>query len=94
MIKTVVYREFKKDAKNSVYWFIRALSCVENDMMKIKDNLEKNFNSIRKEFAKKDYVIEEGVAYLKYDLEFLELLFYRIQGILYMNIDLDKVLFP
>ena len=60
-------------------------------MTKIKDNLEKNFNSIRKEFSKKDYIVEENVAYLKYDLEFLELLFYRIQGILYMNIDLDKV---
>ena len=60
-------------------------------MTKIKDNLEKNFNSIRKEFSKKDYIVEENVAYLKYDLEFLELLFYRIQGILYMNIVLDKV---
>ncbi len=60
-------------------------------MMKIKDNLEKNFNSIRKEFSKKDYDPEEGIAYLKYDLEILDLLFYRIQGILYMNIDLDKV---
>ena len=92
-IKIVVFREFKKDAKNSVYWFIRALSCVDNDLTKIKDNLEKNFNSIRKEYSKKDYIVEENIAYLKYDLEFLELLFYRIQGILYMNIDLDKVKF-
>jgi hypothetical protein len=60
-------------------------------MMKIKDNLEKNFNSIRKEFHRRDYIVEEDMAYLKYDLEFLQLLFYRIQGILYMNIDLDKV---
>ena len=62
-------------------------------MMKIKDNLEKNFNSIRKEFGKKDYEAEEKIDYLKYDLELVDLLFYRIQGILYMNIDIDKVNF-
>lgn len=86
-----VYREFLNDNQNSAYWFIRAVSCVDNDLKKVKDNLEKNFNSIRKSFLKKEYFVNNDVSFLKYDLEYFPLLFYRIMGILYMNIDVDKL---
>jgi tetratricopeptide (TPR) repeat protein len=86
-----VYREFLQDYQNSVYWFIRALSCVDNDLKKIKDNLEKDFNTIRKKFLKNDYIVDTNIGFLKYDLEYFPILFYRIQGILYMNIDVDKL---
>jgi hypothetical protein len=89
-----VYREFLKDHENASYWFIRALSCVDNELKKIKDNLEKDFNSIRKKFLKCDYIVnadKNNVTFLKYDLDYFPILFYRIVGILYMNIDIDKL---
>ena len=86
-----VSREFLHDHQNSCYWFIRALSCVDNELTKVKDNLEKDFNSIRKKFLKIDYIVNTNIAFLKYDLDFFPILFYRIVGILYMNIDIDKL---
>jgi len=87
-----VYREFLKDNQNSAYWFIRALSCVDNELKKVKDNLEKDFNSIRKQFLSQDYIVEpKNIQFLKYDLDYLPILYYRITGILYMNIDIDKL---
>jgi hypothetical protein len=86
------YREFMKDHQNSAYWFIRALACVDNELKKVKDNLEKDFNSIRKQFLNQDYIVEaKNIQFLKYDLDYLPILYYRIIGILYMNIDIDKL---
>ena len=89
-----VYREFLENHMNSAYWFIRALSCVDNDMKKLKDNLEKDFTFIRKKLNNEEYIIDnnlENTAFLKYDIEHLPLLFYRIIGILFMNIDVDEL---
>ena len=60
----VLYREFLSDYQNSAYWFIRALSCVENDLKKVRDNLEKNFNNIRKNFTKRDYIADDNIVRL------------------------------
>lgn len=89
-----VYREFLEDHMSSAYWFIRALSCIDNEMKKIKDNLEKDFNFIRKRLQKIDYIVDpsiENISFLKYDIEYLPTLFYRIIGILFMSIDIDEL---
>jgi hypothetical protein len=85
-----VYREFLGDHLNSAYWFIRAISCVDNELKKVKDNLDKEFNSIRKKFLSTDYNVEaEKVSFLKYDIDYLPVVLYRMVGILYLNIDVD-----
>ncbi len=89
-----IYREFLEDHMSSAYWFIRALSCINNEMTKIKDNLEKDFESIRSKFIKNDYMVDSNVnniSFLKYDIDYLPILFYRNIGILYMNIDIDEI---
>ena len=89
-----IYREFLEDYMSSAYWFIRALSCIDNEMTKIKDNLEKDFESIRGKFNKNDYMVDTNVnniSFLKYDIDYLPILFYRNIGILYMNIDIDDI---
>ena len=89
-----IYREFLEDYMSSAYWFIRALSCIDNEMTKIKDNLEKDFESIRGKFNKNDYMVDSNVnniSFLKYDIDYLPILFYRNIGILYMNIDIDDI---
>ncbi|MCQ2819163.1 MAG: hypothetical protein MJ252_18015 [archaeon] len=89
-----LYRTFLEDHISSAYWFIRALSCVENDMKKIKENLEIDFNNIRKRLQKIDYIVDtniENIQFMKYDIEYLPTLFYRIIGILNMNRDIDEM---
>ena len=91
-----VYKEFLDDHLNSIYWYIRSLSSVNQD----KDNkkniefLEKELEEVRKIQSKKQYNIYEDVnniTFLKYDLEHFPLLFYRIIGILFRKIDIDKL---
>jgi hypothetical protein len=84
-----VHREFLGDYLHSSYWFIRALSCSDNQTQKIKDNLEKDFNNIRMEFLKHEYEVTNSPTMLRNDLDYLHWIYYRIQGILYMNIDID-----
>ena len=89
-----VYREFLEDHMSSAYWFIRALSCIDNDMKKIRDNLEKDFNYIRKRLQKIDYIVDSNInniSFLRYDIDYLPTLYYRIIGILFMNIDIDEM---
>lgn len=86
-----VYREFLQDYTTSSYWFVRSLAAPDNDMKRLKENLEKDFNIIRKLFQEKDYLVDDNPGFLNYDVEYLPLLFHRIMGILYMNIDIDKL---
>jgi hypothetical protein len=85
-----LYREFLQDKENSVYWFIRGMACANSELRRVKENLEKDFNSIRKIFMQKDYNVNSDVGLIKYDLNHLPVLFYRIVGILYTSIDVDK----
>jgi hypothetical protein len=82
-----IHREFLGDHLHSAYWFIRALSNLDNQ--KIKDNLEKDFTNIRKEFLKREYEITNSPTMLRNDMDYLYWIYYRIIGILYMNIDID-----
>ena len=89
-----IYREFLEDHTSSAYWFIRALSCIDNDMRKVRDNLEKDFSYIRKKLLKIDYIVDdkiENVSFLRYDIDYLPTMYYRIIGILFMNIDIDEM---
>ncbi len=90
-INIVLHREFINDPIHSAYWFIRALSCISNDLSKVKDNIEMDFHVIRREFVKKEYEVIPGPTMIKNDMEYMPLLYYRIMGILYMNIDIDNI---
>ena len=89
-----IYREFLGDYMSSSYWLIRYFSYIDNENKKVSENLEKNFNSIRKKMQEIDYIVDnkiDNISFLKYDLEYLPTLFYRIIGILFMNIDIDEL---
>lgn len=86
-----IYREFQNDAISSCYWSIRALSCIDVENKKIRDDVENDFDQIRMKFVKNDYYPNDMISSLKKDIDHLPYLFYRIIGILYMNIDLDKL---
>ena len=87
----LIYRECYNDYTTSSYWFVRSLAAPNSEMNKLKDNLEKDFNIIRQIFNEKAYLVEDTASYVNYDAEHMLLLFHRLMGILYMNIDLDKV---
>lgn len=87
----LIYRECIKDYTTSSYWFVRSLAAPNSEMNKLKENLEKDFNIIRKVFNEKSYLIDDNVLYINSDATHMLLLFHRLMGILYMNIDLDKV---
>ena len=91
-----VYKEFLDDHLNSIYCYIRSLSCVnqDNENKKNIDKLEKELEEVRKMQNRKQYNILEDVnniTFLKYDVEHFPLLFYRIIGILFKKIDIDKL---
>lgn len=50
-----------------------------------------DFHVIRNEFMKREYEVVPGTSMLKNDLDYMPLLYYRIMGILYMNIDIDNL---
>ncbi len=86
-----IYRDFQNDYIFSCYWSIRALSCIDLEEKKIKDDIENDFEHLRSKFIKNDYIPNEEKSSLEKDLDHLPLLFYRIIGILYNNIDVDKL---
>ena len=92
-----IYNEFLEDHLNSIYWYIRGLTYAfqksENNN-KIRELLEKEFEIVRKLENKKKYVIQKNVddiTYLKFDLEYFPILFCDVIGILFKNIDVDKL---
>lgn len=86
-----IYREFQIDLISSCYWSIRALACIDFEVKKLRDDVENDFNQLRMKFLKYDYIPNDMKSSLKKDIEHLPLLFYRIIGILYNNIDVDKL---
>lgn len=98
-----VYREFLCDHANSIFWNIRSLAYIpmspnkaekQGEIKKIKETLEKEFEEVRKIQMKKQYNIHEDInntTFLKYDIDYLPFLFYRVIGIFYRNIDVDKL---
>lgn len=86
-----IYRDFQNDFIISCYWSIRALSCIDIEVKKLRDDVENDFNLLRTKFLKNDYIPNVSKSSLKKDIDHLPLLFYRIIGILYSNIDLDKL---
>lgn len=62
-----------------------------SNIKKLKDVLEKDFNIIRKLFNDKEYLIDDNYVYINSDAEHLPILLHRLMGILYMNIDTDKI---
>jgi len=86
-----IYREFHNDFISSCYWSIRALACIDFEVKKLKDDVENDFDQLRLKFLKNDYIPNDMKSSLKKDIDHLPLLFYRIIGILYNNIDLDKL---
>jgi len=92
-----IYKEFLEDHLNSIYWYIRGLTYVfqKNDnIVKNRELLEKEFEIVRKMENKNKYVIQENVddiTYLKFDLEYFPILFCDIIGILFKKIDVDKL---
>jgi len=86
-----IYRDFQNDYIFSCYWSIRALSCIDLEEKKLKDDIENDFEHLRSKFLKNDYIPNEEKSSLEKDIDHLPLLFYRIIGILYNNIDIDKL---
>ena len=92
-----IYNEFLEDHLNSIYWYIRGLTYAfqkNESNNKIRELLEKEFEIVRKIENKKKYVIQKNVddiTYLKFDLEYFPILFCDIIGILFKNIDVDKL---
>ena len=86
-----IYREFQNDRISSCYWSIRALSCIDLEEKKLRDDIENDFDQLRLKFLKNDYIPNEEKSSLEKDIDHLPLLFYRIIGILYNNIDIDKL---
>lgn len=87
----LIHRECFRDITTSSYWFVRSLAAPNSDMKSLRDNLEKDFNIIRQMYYEKSYIIDSNTSYLDSDLEHFPLLFHRLMGILYMNIDTDKL---
>ena len=92
-----IYKEFLEDHMNSIYWYIRGIAYIfqkNENINKNKELLEKEFEIIRKIENKKKYIIQENVddiTYMKFDLEYFPILFCDIIGILFKNIDVDKL---
>eukprot|EP00340_Litonotus_pictus_P002026 CAMPEP_0170527084 /NCGR_PEP_ID=MMETSP0209-20121228/12531_1 /TAXON_ID=665100 ORGANISM="Litonotus pictus, Strain P1" /NCGR_SAMPLE_ID=MMETSP0209 /ASSEMBLY_ACC=CAM_ASM_000301 /LENGTH=693 /DNA_ID=CAMNT_0010817355 /DNA_START=233 /DNA_END=2314 /DNA_ORIENTATION=+ len=87
----LIMRECLKDYTNSSYWFVRSLAAPGSEMKNLKDNLEMDFNIIRKIYNEKGYLVDSNPGYLNYDVEHLPLLLHRLMGIFYMTIDTDKI---
>jgi len=86
-----IYREFHVDLISSCYWSIRALACIDFEVKKLRDDVENDFDQLRVKFLKNDYIPTDMKSSLKKDIEHLPLLFYRVIGILYNNIDVDRL---
>ena len=92
-----VYKEFLEDDVNVIYWYTKGFTFIfqkHENINKIRDYLEKEFEIIRQKENKKAYVIHENIddlTFLKYDLIYFHILFSNMIGILFKKIDVDKL---